>query len=167
MALVTEHGFAAVTVDDIAAEAGVSRRSFFNHFPTKAAALFDPHPDQPERLRALLEAADLGAGPWRALAQVCAELVADSAAVLPIRRRLVEQHPELEAYQRTAHHYVQSTLDSWTRAQVPDPLTAHLIVEAANAIMLSAFLTWTDGDDPADLKKLVEQGFERVEVRGG
>src|SRR3984957_14888483 len=59
--LVGRHGLAEVTVEEIAAAAGVSRRSFFNHFPTKAAALFDPDPSDAERL-AQLPAGARGAG---------------------------------------------------------------------------------------------------------
>lgn len=39
VALVLEKGLAATTVDAIAAAAGVSRRSFFNYFPTKEDAV--------------------------------------------------------------------------------------------------------------------------------
>src|ERR1700679_3908594 len=76
IALVGSRGLAEVTVEDIAAAAGVSRRTFFNHFPTKAAALFDPYPADAERLAGLLTAASGSSDPWLALQTACVSFVA-------------------------------------------------------------------------------------------
>lgn len=47
--LVLEHGYDAVTVDMICELAGVSQRTFFNHFKTKDAALLGALPSIDER----------------------------------------------------------------------------------------------------------------------
>ncbi|KQS72163.1 hypothetical protein ASG41_19090 [Modestobacter sp. Leaf380] len=162
LALVSERGFDAVTVDDVAAAAGVSRRTFFNHFPTKAAALFDPHPDDAEALQQLLADADTSAGVWSALRRVCLDFVDAQTVALPVRRRLVGD-PELDAYHRTAHLHVGQAVESWTAAQLPDdPFTAQLVAETAAAVLMTAFLAWDPADPPQRFAELVARGFDLV-----
>lgn len=73
VALVLQHGYDGTTVDMICAEAGISQRTFFNHFPTKDAAIIgidNPRLDE-SRVRAFI-AAD---GP---------DILADAAALISI-----------------------------------------------------------------------------------
>ncbi|ALL79319.1 hypothetical protein AD006_28865 (plasmid) [Pseudonocardia sp. EC080610-09] len=58
--LVTERGWSAVTVEDIAARARVSPRTFRNYFPSKAAAISGRHVDRMLRVAETL--AGLAAG---------------------------------------------------------------------------------------------------------
>ncbi|RFU20191.1 TetR family transcriptional regulator [Geodermatophilus marinus] len=165
--LVGRRGFAAVTVDDIAAAAGVSRRTFFNHFPTKAAALFDPDPDDARRLADLLAAADGAGDPWAALAAVCREYLTAHTATLALRRRLAED-PELAAYQQAAYGHVGTALTAWVHRQRPDdPLAAALLAAAATGVLGAAFATWRPDDDPGGFLDLVGRGFALVSVAPG
>lgn len=162
LALVSERGLTAVTVEDIAAAAGVSRRTFFNHFPTKAAALFDPHPDDADALEELLAGVDTSSGVWTALRSVCLEFVAGQDHVLAVRRRLVGD-PGLDAYHRTAHRHVGQAMDRWLAVQLPaDPFAARLVAETAGAVLMTAFLAWGPEEDPARFAELVARGFDHV-----
>jgi AcrR family transcriptional regulator len=163
IALAGRHGLAGVTVDDIAAAAGVSRRSFFNHFPTKAAALFDPDPSDAERLAQLLAAASGSADPWRALQSALVSFVAGHENVIVVRRRLIDASPELDQYHRTAHAHVEVAIDHWARAQPGlDDFLATLYAHTAGAILLAAFMGWRPDDPPELLPELVRRGFEHL-----
>jgi AcrR family transcriptional regulator len=163
IALVGERGLAAVTADDIATAAGVSRRTFFNHFPTKAAALFDPDPSDAERLARLLADADGAAGPWQALATACVDFVSGHEDVIAVRRRLVAESPELDQYHRTAHRHAEIALSEWAHGQPGmDDFLATLLAQTAAAVMITAFYSWQPDDPPDLLPQLVRQGFDRV-----
>ena len=162
--LVERDGFDEVTVDAIAAEAGVSRRTFFNHFPTKAAALFDPDPDDARRLSALLDAADGTSSPWAGLRVVCTTFVGGHEDVIAVRRRLVALSPELDQYHRTAHRHVEVALREWAlRQPSADPYLADLMASTAATVMITAFSTWQAHHDPVERVELVDRGSARVE----
>ena len=55
-----DRGLEAVTVEEIAAAAGVSPRTFFLHFASKAAAVFPDHDDNLHDFRAALAALPSG-----------------------------------------------------------------------------------------------------------
>jgi AcrR family transcriptional regulator len=163
IALTDRRGLAAVTVEDIAAAAGVSRRTFFNHFPTKAAALFDPDPSDAERLARLLAAASGSADPWQALQTALVSFVAGHENVIVVRRRLIEASPELDQYHRAAHAHVEVAIGHWALAQPGlDGFLATLYAHAAGALLLAAFMTWQPDDPPELLPELVRRGFEQV-----
>ncbi|MCE3550870.1 TetR family transcriptional regulator [Pseudonocardia sp. RS11V-5] len=63
-ALFVERGFEQTSVDDIAAAAGVSRRTFFRYFSTKADVLWVESPTEIATFRRLLDEAP-ATEPWR------------------------------------------------------------------------------------------------------
>ncbi|MGA3351858.1 MAG: TetR family transcriptional regulator [Acidimicrobiales bacterium] len=68
--LVAMHGFAHVTVEDIAEAADVATRTFFNYFPSKESAVIGADPERIEELRADLLARPADEPPLEVLGSV-------------------------------------------------------------------------------------------------
>lgn len=99
--LVLEHGYDGVTVDMICHEAGVSQRTFFNHFKTKDAALLGP--DLPQVDERAARAFIVSDGPLLAeavgLVQVDPARLPGDPALMARRIRAISGHPVLMARQ--------------------------------------------------------------------
>ncbi len=75
--LAAEHGLAAVTVEQIASAAGVSYRTFFNHFSAKEEALLRPAGNDQPGFAAHLAAQDPQLAPLPAAREALRAAVAD------------------------------------------------------------------------------------------
>jgi AcrR family transcriptional regulator len=80
--LFMERGFDHVTVDEIAAAAGVGRMTVFNHFPRKEDMFFDRDEEGRELLREALRRRDPGVAPIEALRRLAHRLVAERSPYL-------------------------------------------------------------------------------------
>src|SRR3954452_4767003 len=72
-----EHGFDAVTVADVAREAGVSSVTVFNHFPRKEDLFLDRAADAEQVLRAAVRDRPAGTGVLASLRQATLGLLDD------------------------------------------------------------------------------------------
>jgi mycofactocin system transcriptional regulator len=109
--LFTEVGYDETTVEDIAAAAGVSRRTFFRYFDSKAAVLWGDFDAEVAELRSAFAQVDPQTPLMQAIRQVVVGVNRHRAADVPeLRRRmhLIGAHPELAA--EALRHY-----DAWER----------------------------------------------------
>ena len=110
--LFTEQGFDNTTIEQIAAEAGVSERTFFRYFNSKASVLWPQFETEVESIRAALAAAPAGVPMMDAIRAAVVSANHYRAADVPemrMRMALVATVPALAA--SAAEHY-----EAWERA---------------------------------------------------
>jgi AcrR family transcriptional regulator len=151
--LFLERGFDETTVEEIAAAAGVSPRTFFLHFATKAAAAF---PDHEDRVIAFTERLGDGSEQPNPLRHLCEVLTLGLDVSSPSRRtryQLLDQVPALrDEDARTDRDYEEVVarylLQAWGES-VETRVRAHAIANAALGVVRAGLIAWgTDGIDP-------------------
>jgi mycofactocin system transcriptional regulator len=146
--LFTRRGFEDVTTDEVADAAGISRRTFFRYYATKADAVWGDFAGHVSRLERLLAATN----PARpVLSSVCAAYVEvnDYAdAELPLlrqRMRLILTEPALLAHSQLRHAEVDRVVARHVAARTagsPDALVPRLVAATTRAAATTAFEAW-------------------------
>lgn len=168
LALFSERGFEAVTVDDIAERAEISRRTFFRYFPAKEAAAFPRNDERLERFRKYLrrrlpEETPLGRVRRAALA-MAREYVEDRAAMVA-QHRVVEGSPALIAYERAMDlHWEAALAEGLQEGRGPEPeRRARLLAGAVMGIIRATLREWFAADGRADLVAMGESALDVLE----
>jgi len=135
-------GFASVTVTELAREAGVTERTFFRHFPSKEAVLFQDYETQVEWLSEALS--------QRPRSEALIEAVLASIASFPYDLEVVRQaasaRAELITADRIAGHLrvVQSSfagvITDFIKDRYSDTPDIDLVAEVAGATIAAALV---------------------------
>jgi AcrR family transcriptional regulator len=161
-------GFANVTVTELAAEAGVTERTFFRHFPTKEAVLFQDYESQLEWLAEALA--------QRPATESLFDAVLASVAAFPHDLEVVRQaataRTELISAERIASHLrvVQASfadvLAEFVRNRNPDMANIDLAAEVAGSALAAALVVavenWGRNGCVGDLGELVATSLDLV-----
>jgi len=165
--LFTIRGFENVTTDEVADAAGISRRTFFRHYATKADAVWGDFPGHVARLEARLAAAD-PAQP--VLASICAAYVEvnDYAdAELPLlreRMQLILTEPALLAHSQVRYADVDRAVARHVAARTgdsPAALVPRLVAATTRAAATTAFEAWL-ADDRSSLGRHLHLAFAEL-----
>ena len=101
-ALFSRDGFENITVDQIAVEARISRRTFFRYFPVKEAVVFPENEDRLNAFIAILEANSQPESPLDGLdaaVMTSAAVFSSSKEVQLAQFKLIQASPTLTAYE--------------------------------------------------------------------
>ncbi|MFT4289228.1 TetR/AcrR family transcriptional regulator [Nocardioides sp.] len=147
-------GYEAVSAAEIAEASGISRRSLFRYFPTKADLVWDRFADSVDVLTASLSAA-AEEDPVKAVMSAMAR-VADATPILDITRarlRIIARTPTLVAFGMSRLSEQADISTHYLAERGLDPLRALVIGNAVTATTFSGYLHWalTSGDEsPAE-----------------
>src|SRR3546814_470556 len=164
--LTAERGLEAVTVDDIAAAADVSPRTFFNYFSSKEQAIVGVEPAVLEDLAASLLERPREERPIEAVAAVLLERMttdAETARRWLLRAELVERYPSLLPRHLAAMADIERTLVT-TLAQRMDVDADHdlrpmVVVSAVTALQRSTLAWWNRGGRTEPLGDALRSAF--------
>ncbi|GAA1431701.1 TetR family transcriptional regulator [Microlunatus lacustris] len=168
--LFTEQGFDATTIDQIVAEVGISRRSFFRYFGTKEDIVLGDLVAVGRTLRDALAARPAEEDPWSALRAAFLAMAAHGPS--PERRltvmRLMLTSSSLRARHLEKHLQWQGLLVPLLEQRLgvdagaaPDP-RARALVSAALGCLDTALEVWTLRDGEADPVELYDQAVAAV-----
>jgi len=169
--LFVEKGYDETTIDDLAAAAGMSKRTFFRYFASKEELVMGKYEVFGEQL-----AEDLAARPadellWASLRQVFGRVVEHmesetQGATAVAMENIVRDHPALNAsYLERVSRMQELVLDqARTRTGQQDPTDPRTpaIVGAAFSCLIAAWTTWLSSNQARPFGDLLDQAMDAI-----
>ncbi|MFE0098761.1 TetR family transcriptional regulator [Streptomyces sp. NPDC059009] len=174
MELFATKGYEATTVDEIAAAAGVARRTFFRHFRSKEEAIFPDHDDTLIRAEAVLNAAPAHEHPLDTVCRGIKEVMkmyAASPGVSVERYRLTREVPTLREreiasvarYERLFTRYLLGHFDEQAHHDGnDDPLLAEVAASAVVTAHNHVLRRWLRAGGQGDVETHLDHAFAIV-----
>src|SRR4051812_39222729 len=166
---VAEHGLDGVSVDDIAARADVSPRTFFNYFATKDDAVLGLDPAELRRTaQALAErpADESAVAALRAVQREQAQEMARETELWPQRLQVIEANPDLVG--RLVTHFgeadraLAAAVAERTGTDVDADTLPTLLALTSGAVMRTAMHRWLTSGFTDSLPRLVDEAWEAL-----
>ena len=165
-----ERGFDSVTVDDIAAEADVSRRTFFRYFASKEDVLLADHFVQLARLREAMAARPLDEPIVTALRNALLSMTGDfedRKEMIILRGRLMRDTPSLQArslvHQKLWEDAMQEMVAERLGVDPATDLRPGVVSAATVAAMRVAFQSWLTAGATGDLIAMTAEALDLLD----
>lgn len=175
MELFATKGYEATTVDEIAAAAGVARRTFFRHFRSKEEAIFPDHDDTLIRAEAVLNAAPAHEHPLDTVCRGIKEVMRMYAArpeISVARYKLTREVPTLREaeiasvarYERLFTRYLLGHFDEHAHDDDAndDPLLAEVAASAVVTAHNHVLRRWLRAGGQGDVEAQLDHAFAIV-----
>ena len=166
-ALFAAQGFEATTVDEIAAAAGIGRRTFFRYFPSKNDIPWGAFEDELDRMRVRLKACPPEVPLMDAIRLALIDFNRVAPAQVPLHRRRMElilRVPALLAHSTlrfTAWRDVVAEFVADRTGRRPEELAPQAIAHAVLGVSVAAYEDWLD-HPAADLGELLDDAMRQL-----
>jgi AcrR family transcriptional regulator len=165
--LFLEHGSSAVSVNDICEATRVSRRTFFNYFESKEAALFAWDQRLTDEFAAKLAARPSHEPPLTALRRAMGDTLPSFAAQTGwhARKKLFSACPELRTKILHAVFRLETRIAETLTDRIGCPagsLYPRLLAAATGSVFRAAFTTWIPETGIKGLQALIDQAFDHL-----
>jgi TetR/AcrR family transcriptional regulator, regulator of mycofactocin system len=166
--LFAERGFDEVSVDDIAAAAGISRRTFFRYYKSKNDAVWGDFDNGLHRMRSALAACGDRTPMMDALRRTIVDFNRLDAAQVPwhrLRMRLILEVPALQAHSTLRYADWRAVVAEFVAERLGQPRTAlmpQVIAYACLGAAVAAYEQWLRHED-RDLGELLDHALRALE----
>jgi AcrR family transcriptional regulator len=167
--LFAKRGFDAVTANEVAEAAGISRATFFRYFSTKEDAVFAAQEALGAEIAAALAARQDGEDAWTALRHAFDTAIgayADNPEEALARFRLTRDTPALRAHQLERQARWQQMIGAALGARLgadPRDLGVQALVGAALSVLDAAAARWAESECSEDLIALLDVAFAAMD----
>ena len=161
------NGFEQTTVEDIAAAAGIGRRTFFRYFPSKNDVPWGAFEQELERMRARLKACPRDVQLMDAIRVALVDFNRVEPGQIPLHRRRMElilRVPALLAHSTlrfASWRDVVAEFVAERTGQRPDALAPQAIAHAVLGVAVAAYEQWLD-DENAELGALLDAAMRQL-----
>jgi AcrR family transcriptional regulator len=170
MELFQERGYVQTTVEEIAARAGLTERTFFRYFADKREVLFSGSKDLEKSIIDGIASAPRGASPFAAVAaafEAAGAELQDRRDIQFVRARyaLVTKHAEIQERELIKLASLAAALADTLRKRGVGDTAASLSAEVAIAVFKIAFERWVaEPDGGPDLTHLQRAALDELKA---
>jgi AcrR family transcriptional regulator len=164
--LAARRGWAETTVEDIAAAAGVSPRTFFRYFPTKVDALFGDEPERMAVLERALREREPGESVLAAVRRGVLEwlrMFMDDPDLYLARARLAFENPDILGSALVRFAYLEDVVAAAAAEDLgagAEEVKPRLIGAVSTAAIRATSQTWVAREGRGDPREIVNESFD-------
>jgi AcrR family transcriptional regulator len=163
--LFDQQGYEETTVADIAAAAGLTKRTFFRYFADKREVLFSGSEELVHLWLEAVAAAPADADPLAAATagfDPVAEMFVERHEFAQMRARIIDSNPELQERELIKLQNLAGSIKSALIDRGVPHNAAILAAQASVTVFHVAFARWVQQDDPAAFRRLMDESLEEL-----